>query len=132
MLLADPFATQVPNSLGRTSSASSCACEGAVGFVDKTTPPRPESWAGLASGADPIPLASQLRCVLGGRQSAKYSFRPFFVVVTPPAFDTRPGMEQRREPMLVQTFIAQPPIEGLNVSVLVLARITKNIQLIDL
>lgn len=28
-------------------------------------------------------------------------------------------MEQRRKPMLVQTFIAQPPVEGLNVSVLV-------------
>lgn len=41
-----------------------------------------------------------------------------------PAFDTGPGLEQCREPMLVQTFIAQPPVEGLNVGILVrLARL---------
>lgn len=35
-------------------------------------------------------------------------------------------MEQRREPVLVQTFIARPPVEGLNVSVLVrLARLDR-------
>lgn len=46
-------------------------------------------------------------------------FRPFFVVVTPQSFDTGPGMEQRREPMLVQTINTQPPVGGLNVNALV-------------
>ena len=41
-----------------------------------------------------------------------------FVVVVSPAFDGRPGIAHRSEPVLVQTLIAESAIETLNEAVL--------------
>ena len=44
--------------------------------------------------------------------------RPDFVVIASPEFDLLPGVVEIQEPVLIQAFIAETPIEALDVSVL--------------
>lgn len=66
---------------------------------------------GLESGADAIVLRRQLRGVLGGGWPAKDSLGSFFVVVAPPAFDAGAGMNQCREPVLVEASSRSRPLK---------------------
>jgi len=42
-----------------------------------------------------------------------------FVVVVPPSLDDGPSIVDRGEPVLVEAFVAEPPVEALHVAVLV-------------
>ena len=55
---------------------------------------------------------------LGWREIAERAVRPDRVGVLPPGLDEAPRRLEGREPMLVQAFITQPPIEALHVGVL--------------
>ena len=64
-------------------------------------------------------LDGQVFGVLGGRTPTKYALWSFLVVFPPPGFDDRPGVRNAREPVFVQTLVAQAAIEALDVGVLV-------------
>jgi hypothetical protein len=43
--------------------------------------------------------------------------RPFFVVIPPPSFDLIPGVIQAEEPVLVEAFLPESAVEGLDIGV---------------
>lgn len=48
---------------------------------------------------------------------AESTVRTFFVVVPPPSFDLVPRIIQAEEPMLVEAFLPEPAVEGLDIGV---------------
>ena len=54
-----------------------------------------------------------------GCQPAQCFLRSLLVVFTPPGFDDSLGMRQVQESVPIQTFIAQPPVERLDVGILI-------------
>jgi hypothetical protein len=44
--------------------------------------------------------------------------RSLLVVILPPAFDFAPRITLTREPVRIQAFLSQPPIEALRIGVL--------------
>lgn len=57
-------------------------------------------------------------CKLRGCEPVEARVWSFGIVVDPPRFDDPAGFDQAREQMLVEAFITQPAVEGLNESVL--------------
>lgn len=52
-------------------------------------------------------------------QSAQCLLWPLLVVFQAPGFDDGPGVQQVGEPVFVETLVPQPPVEGLDIGVLV-------------
>ena len=44
--------------------------------------------------------------------------RPKGIVIVPPTLHDGPGQGKAHEPMLVEAFVAQPPVEALDVGIL--------------
>ena len=53
-----------------------------------------------------------------GRLVAERAVGPFPIVVLPPGLHDLPRIRQAQEPVLVETFVAQPTVEALAVGVL--------------
>ena len=58
-------------------------------------------------------------CVGARCQSAQCLLRPILVVFPAPGFDDGPGVQQVGEPVFVEALVAQAPVEGFDVGVLV-------------
>ena len=57
-------------------------------------------------------------CKLRGCKAVEARLWPSGVVVDPPCFDDASGLTEVREEVLVETFVAQPAVEGLDEAVL--------------
>ena len=64
--------------------------------------------------------------MFGGRQPAKCLLRSFLIVLTDPSLDYHPSVVETDEPILVEAFVTESSVEGLDVGVLVgLARLNQ-------
>jgi len=48
---------------------------------------------------------------------AESAVGPIFVIVLPPTFDLVPGIIQAEEPVLVEAFLPEPTVEGLDIGI---------------
>lgn len=77
-------------------------------------------WRGsLESGFHRSGFGRQLLGIGGRGQAAQDLLRSLLVVFPSPGLDLGAGVQQRREPVLVEAFVAQAAVEALDVGVLV-------------
>lgn len=63
-------------------------------------------------------LCTRVSCKLSWRDASATAMRSHLVVVTPPVSDHVTCLSQRREPVLVQAFVAERAVEAFDVAVL--------------
>jgi len=62
-------------------------------------------------------LRLELSCIFLRSRIAKSAVGPFFVVIPSPSFNLGPGIIQAQEPVLIEAFLPEPAVEGLDISV---------------
>lgn len=90
---------------------------------------RAEATGGWMSGATPpivVPLQLEvvtdlwqlLQLEFSGSQISQRAVQPGLIVINPPVLDDLSGLVKAHEPVLVQTFVAEPAVETLPVTVI--------------
>jgi hypothetical protein len=58
-----------------------------------------------------------LSCVFLRRRVAENAVGPLFVIIPPPSFHLFPSVIQAQDPVLIEAFLTEPVVDGLDIGV---------------